>query len=117
MTSEVKINGKALPCSFGMAALSAFLESEGMKLSDLDGFGENGLSLKTALNLVYHGIKDGHRREKKPFGLSYEDVCDLVDEEQTLIQQCIDVFVKSMPQSEGKPGNGQVLPKETAAEI
>lgn len=110
MTHEVKVNGKAFPCSFGMAALSHFLDTQGLKLADLETFGEDGLSLTAALQLVYEGIKDGHRREKKPFDMSYEDVCDLVDQDQSLIGQCIEVFGKSMPQP-GVPKNGQALPK------
>lgn len=107
MLKEVNVNGRVLPCHYGNAALAQFLESEGMKLSDLEKFGQDGISLKTALSLVYFGIKDGHRKMKKEFPYTWEDVADLVDDDPTLIQQCADVFTSSMPQAKEGEGNGQ----------
>lgn len=104
MYYDVKVKGKAYPCNYGMAALSEFLDAEGLKLSDLSTFGQD-MALSTALRLVYIGLKDGARKAKKEFNLSFEDVCDLVDDDQELITRCMEVFVKSMPQAKPDAGN------------
>lgn len=91
--------GVALPFSFGMAALARFCEAEGLTLTDLPKLSE-GMSAFRALNLVWHGLADGHRREKKPFTLTVDDVGDLVDADPELMQKCMDVLPQYLPQSD-----------------
>jgi hypothetical protein len=103
--SLIKINdGKELPFSFGMAALSNFLDSEGMTLQDLGGLQEN-LTLNRIMQIIHHGFRDGHRREKLPYTLTIDDVGDLLDDNPGLINECLDIFAKSMPNF--AEGNGR----------
>lgn len=82
-----------------MAALARFCEAEGLTLADLPSLGQDMSALR-ALNLVWHGLADGHRREKKPFTLTIDDVGDLIDEDAALLQRCMDVLPQYMPQAE-----------------
>ena len=104
----ITTNGQALPFSFGMAALSAFMDAEDLTLATLGALGE-GMKLSTAINLMWYGFSDGHRREKLPFDLTREDVADLIDEDGELLQKCMDIFAASMP----KYANADDEKKET----
>ena len=101
-------NGEELPFSFGMAALSNFLESENMGLNDLGDL-QNQLSLSRIMRILYYGFADGHRREKIPYSLTVDDIGDLIDDNPNLITECLDIFAKSMPAAE--TGNGSKAAK------
>lgn len=107
----IESGGKSLPFSFGMAALARFCESEGLALADLATIAE-GMSALRALNLVWHGLADGHRREKKQFTLTIDDVGDLLDEDPDLLQKCMDALPKYMPQAD--EGNAPAPGKQKA---
>jgi hypothetical protein len=106
-TQVVLSDGNTLPFSFGMAALSNFLEDNGWSLQDLGQLQDN-LSLSKVMQILHHGFRDGHRREKLPFALTLDDIGDLIDENPTLITRCMDIFAASMPAltegNEVKPG-------------
>lgn len=91
--------GQKLPFSFGMSASARFCESEGLDISDLPSIGQN-LTLIRALNLVWHGLADGHRREKKEFTMTVDDVGDMMDEDPDFLQKCLDALPKHMPQAD-----------------
>lgn len=97
-----------LPFSFGMNALSAFLESEGLTLADMGDMGAN-MKISTAINIVFHGFADGFRREGKEFDLTREAVGDLIDDNPELLANAMEVFANSMPKFANDPeqGNGQ----------
>jgi hypothetical protein len=89
-------DGGELPFSFGMAALSNFLEEEGMTLTDLGALQEN-LTLARIMRILHHGFRDGHRREGLPYQLKIDDIGDLMDDNPGLMNKCLEVFATSMP--------------------
>jgi hypothetical protein len=101
-------NGEQLPFSFGMAALSNFLEAEGMGLNDLGDL-QNQLSLSRIIRILHFGFADGHRRERVDYQLTVDDIGDLIDENPNLITECLEIFAKSMPA--GETGNGSKAAK------
>lgn len=104
----------SLPFSFGMNALSSFLESEGLALADLGELGAN-MKISTALNIVFHGFADGHRREGIPFSMTPADVGDLIDDNPELLAAAMDVFANSMPKFANDPEPGNANPRRIKA--
>ena len=109
---EIESAGKVYPVKYGMAALSEFLDSEGLSLSDMENIGKN-MSLTRALKLVYFGLKHGARKAGKDFAFTLDDIGDMCDDDPELLQKCMTVFSESMPQSE--VGNKQAPAKRTGA--
>ena len=97
--STIKAGSEELPFSFGMAALADFLESEDLKLADLGNIADR-FQLSTVINLVYIGLKHGHRKAGAPFNFTADDVADLMDENPALMSEAMDLFAKSMPNAD-----------------
>ena len=104
MHAEITSNNKTYPVKFGMAALSEFLDSEGLSLSQMEAIGQN-LTLTRAIKLVHIGLKHGARVAGKDFENSFEDTCDLLDADPELMNKVLQVFQNQMPQAE--KGNGK----------
>lgn len=99
-TQYIQIEGGQVPFSFGMAALAQFCEEHNMTLADFSKLGEN-MEPKLLLSLLWHGIKDGHRKERKDFSYNLLDVGDLLDENPAFLEKAMDIVAKSMPGAEG----------------
>ena len=99
-TQYIQIEGGQVPFSFGMAALAQFCEEHGMTLADFSKLGEN-MEPKILLSLLWHGIKDGHWKERKDFSYTITDVGDLLDEHPAFLEKAMDIVAKSMPGAEG----------------
>ena len=95
---QIEFGGKSRPVKYGWNALSTFGEMTGTGLNDLSKF-ETEMTFKEVLVLIYAGLKEGARAEKKEFTLSLEDIGDFLDEETDKVQEFIDVFTSQMPQS------------------
>lgn len=93
-----------LPFHFGMAALSAFLDEEKMQLSEVHLLGQD-MPLSRAFRLMWHGFRDGARKERTEFTYTMEDMADWLDEDFSLFDTCMNLFASSLPQ--GTEGNGQ----------
>lgn len=93
---EVQVNGAVLPVHFGSAALSAFLDEVGATLADLQsGEFAQKLTYRHTLLIAFYGIKDGHRKQRKDFSLTFDDIADAVDENPDLLQICMTAFAES----------------------
>jgi hypothetical protein len=101
-TQYIQIEGGQVPFSFGMAALAQFCDEHGMTLADFSKLGEN-MEPKILLSLLWHGIKDGHLKERKDFSYTITDVGDLLDENPAFLEKAMDIVAKSMPGAEGNP--------------
>jgi hypothetical protein len=99
-TQYIQIEGGQVPFSFGMAALAQFCDEHGMTLADFSKLGEN-MEPKILLSLLWYGIKDGHRKERKDFSYTITDVGDLLDEHPAFLEKAMDIVAKSMPGAEG----------------
>lgn len=108
--TNVEIDGKEYPVSFGMNALAAFTSNAGLSLKELGNLQEI-LDLKNTLLLVHCGLADGHRKARKAgittgqFLLTIEDVGDLLDSDGEALQTILNTFAVSMP--DAKTGNGK----------
>lgn len=97
--AEITSNNKVFPVKFGMAALSEFLDSEGLSLAEMDAIGQN-LTLSRAIKLVHIGLKHGARVSGKAFENTFDDTCDLLDADPELMNKVLQVFQDQMPQPE-----------------
>lgn len=102
-THKVKVGDKLYPVKYGFNALRVFCNASGIELQDIEKIATS-MSLDHAINLVWAGLKDGARVEKQEFDLTIEDVADMMDEDNTLITQCMELFISSFvkPNSEEK---------------
>lgn len=102
-THKVKVGDKLYPVKYGFNALRVFCNASGIELQDIEKIATS-MSLDHAINLVWAGLKDGARVEKQEFDLTIEDIADMMDEDNTLITQCMELFISSFvkPNSEEK---------------
>lgn len=102
-THKVKVGEQLYPVKYGFNALRVFCNASGIELQDIEKIATS-MSLDHAINLVWAGLKDGARVEKQEFDLTIEDVADMMDEDNTLITQCMELFISSFvkPNSEEK---------------
>jgi len=56
---------------------------------------QDSMSIDYAIALIWAGLKDGARVEKVEFDMTLDDVADLLDEDATIIEQCVAYFVES----------------------
>jgi hypothetical protein len=101
---KVKVGEAVYPVKYGFNALRVFTTAAGLELKDLESLGES-IKLDHAILLVWAGMKDGARAEKQEFTLEPEDVADLMDEDSTLLQQCLELFVASFVKPNATSGS------------
>ena len=109
----IETNGMQVYFSFGMSALASFCESEGITLQGLSAIG-NDMSPIQALRMIWHGMRDGYRREGKEFTYTIEDVGDMIDDDPELMQNCMDVIANSMPGSNAEKGNAKAANRKAS---
>lgn len=106
----VQISGQEWPVSFGMAALASFLDEIGLKISQLESLNDH-LSLTATLKLAHTGLVDGGRKAGKPYEKTFEETCDLIDEDGfDAVERILSVFADSLPQG----GEKKAKPKAKA---
>ena len=94
----IEFGGEKRPVKYGWNALAIFGDMTGSGLNDLGKF-ETEMTFSEVLALIYAGLKEGARAEKKEFNLAVEDIGDFLDSDTDKIQEFIDVFTSEMPQS------------------
>ena len=94
-TQLVKVGDNTYPVKYGFNALRLFCNASGIELQELEKLGES-ITFDYAINLVWAGLKDGARVEKQNFDLTVEDVADLLDQDPSLINQCVELFTASV---------------------
>ncbi len=94
MIKTVKVKKKEYPVYFGYNALAEFTDASGITIDTLLNLGTKGegLTFSQARNLIYCGIKEGHRKQKKKFSMTSYDVGDLFDP----ISENIEIFHQFM---------------------
>lgn len=103
-----------LPFYFGMAALDALLVEEEMTLADLSKW-KDMIPLRSSFCIMWHGFKNGARKEGQPFNYNVDDMADWLDEDFDLYQKCMNLFVLSLPQ--GNEGNATAPEKKNRRKI
>ena len=94
----IEFGGEKRPVKYGWNALAIFGDMTGSGLNDLGKF-ETEMTFSEVLALIYAGLKEGARAEKKEFNLAVEDIGDFLDNDTDKIQEFIGVFTSEMPQS------------------
>jgi hypothetical protein len=103
MTKQILVNGTEHPVKYGFNALRLFSNETGIGLDELSQL-ENKMSIDHAIALIWAGMKDGARVQKIDFTMTLDDVADLLDDDPTIINQCVAFFVESFvkPNVDGK---------------
>mgnify|MGYP003144145012 CR=1 FL=1 len=92
----IAIGGQMRPIHYGFAALGEWCDLSGISLQELSKVGDN-LSLTSAIQLIYCGLKHGSRRQKKDFNYSCNDVADWIDEEgMDIFNDAMEIFTESL---------------------
>lgn len=96
--TNVKCGNTLLPCYYGMEAMCA-LEADGLDISSiLDQFtgGFKGKMLFTTIKqIIYEGLRDGHRKAGIDFKINKSDISDFVDENPDLLKECLSIMMES----------------------
>jgi len=101
MVEYIDIKGKKMPVKYGFNALRIFTAQTGLTLEQLSILSDS-ISLDHAIALMYAGLKDGHRAEKMTFVLGIDEVADLLDDDQTALQKCIEIFTRAFAAKGGQ---------------
>ncbi len=105
MTKFIDFGGELRPVKYGWNALAIFGDMTGSGLNDLDKF-EKNMTFSEVIVLIYAGLKEGARKEKKEFTLTIEDIGDFLDEDTDKVKEFIEVFTSQMPQAKKKKARG-----------
>ena len=101
MYEFIKIDGKKHPIKFGFNALRNFSNLTGISLKEMETLGEE-MTIDAAITLIWCGLKDGARASKETFIMTIEDVADAMDEDMTIIDRAMKVFINMMSKQEKK---------------
>ena len=92
----IAIGGEMRPIHYGFSALAEWCDLSGISLQELGKIGDN-MSLTSAIQLIYCGLKHGSRRQKKDFNYTYADVGDWIDDEgMDIFNEAMEVFTESL---------------------
>ena len=103
-TYEIKLGGEVRPIDFCFNSLRKFCDEYRLKLADLDKISAETISPTQALSLIYWGLAEGHRKAKKPFTATLDDIGDWVQEDSSVLADAFTVFASSQapPPDESK---------------
>lgn len=81
MMNYVKIKDKEYPVIFNRAAIARWTRDAGIPISEMEN--QVDMDLLSLYQLCYAGIREGCRREKRPFDIaSVDDLIDLLEADQ-----------------------------------
>ena len=100
MVKTIDFGGESRPVKYGWNALAIFGDMTKTGLNDLSKF-ETEMTFSEVIALIYAGLKEGARAEKKDFSLTTDDIGDFLDGEdfEEKMEEFMGVFVDQMPQS------------------
>tara|TARA_R110000787_G_scaffold87489_3_gene186378 strand:+ start:3747 stop:4091 length:345 start_codon:yes stop_codon:yes gene_type:complete len=101
MYEYVKMDGKSYPVKFGFNALRHFSRMTGTSINDMERIGQD-MTFDTALSLIFCGLKDGARASKEDFILTMDDLGDILDNDMSGIEKCMELFASQMGKSQKK---------------
>jgi hypothetical protein len=94
MIKYIDFGGEKRPVKYGMNALATFSKlSKSEVKEDGSGLGFDDLRL-----LVYVGLQEGARADRKEFKVSLEDVGDWLDADFDKLQEFVEAFTESLPE-------------------
>lgn len=94
-THDIQLGGELRPIDFCFNSLRKFCDDHKLKLADLDKLSPETISPTQALSLIYHGLKEGARKQKKEFTASMDDIGDWLDVDSSVLSDAFAVFASS----------------------
>lgn len=94
-TTEIQLGGEPRPIKFGFNAISEFGELTSRTIDQINNLNTNTLTMKDLMTLCWCALKQGARREGKPFDYTLEDVGDWLDENPGALVGITAEFTKS----------------------
>mgnify|MGYP003131998122 CR=1 FL=1 len=92
----IAIGGEMRPIHYGFAALGEWCDITNTPLQELGSLGQN-ISLSSAIQLIYCGLKHGARRNKESFKFTADDVADWIDDEgMGVFNEAMEIFGGSL---------------------
>ena len=100
--THIQIGSQELPINFGLACLAELEQIFGCSVAQLGQQIESG-GIGAAMQLIHVALKHGHRKAGKEYETSYEQTCDLLEEEGfAVIEQAFTLLANSMTASTQK---------------
>ncbi len=100
--THIQIGSQELPINFGLACLAELEQLFGCSVAQLGQQIESG-GIGAAMQLIHVALKHGHRKAGKEYENTYEQTCDLLDEEGfAVIEQAFTLLANSMTASTQK---------------
>ena len=94
----LKIGKEELPIYFGFNALRKYCALTGTSLNKLSSLGDD-MTLEDALQLIWAGLSDGHRRAGIDYTLTLDDIGDYLDDDITILEKAMSIFGEQMGQN------------------
>lgn len=94
----IDFGGVKRPAKYGMNALSIIAKIEDIDLSNISVMGD-GIDFSLMRTIVFAGLQEGARAEKKDFTLTLEDVGDFMDGEIDIAEEFVQLMSDQMPKS------------------
>lgn len=95
---HINFGGENRPVKYGMNALSIIAKVEDIDLSNITEFGD-GIDFSLMRTIVFAGLQEGARAEKKEFTLTLEDVGDFMDGDIDSAEEFVQLMSDQMPKS------------------
>ena len=100
MIQEIKIGGETRKLSFGFNALAMFGRLTNRPFQKILSFSPETTTLDDFLVLLWCGLKDGARLDKKPFDFTVEDIGDWVTDHPEALADVALMFNEAQPPME-----------------
>ena len=90
--------GAKRPVKYGMNALSVITKVENIDFSNISEMGE-GIDFSLMRTIVFAGLQEGARAEKKDFDITLDDVGDFLDGDIDKAEKFVELMSEQMPKS------------------
>lgn len=88
----ITIKNKMYPLSFGLYFQSEFENDTGITMEEFDGLPKHKAT-RAMIKLLFWSLRDGSRSTKKPLDISYDDLIDAIEADQTIVEQFSQVLI------------------------
>jgi len=97
----IEFGGEKRPVKYGFNALAIISKSGDLDMSVIDSDG-SGVDFSLVRVIVYAGLLEGARAEKKEFTLTLEDVGDILDDDLDKSEEFVKLLAEQIPQTKKK---------------
>jgi len=94
----IEIGGQKRPVKYGMNALAIIAKLEDIDLANISAMGD-GINFSLMRTIVFAGLQEGARADKKEFTTTLEDVGDWMDGDIDCAEEFVELMSEQMPKS------------------